>query len=312
MGDKARYRDINARVFSLYAAERHREALDLLQSAVVELKPWIAELAYLQACLLATMGDRHGAVAALRQAVEYGAWWNPDVLSGDEDLTGLKGMPAFDEVARLATARWKRHNSSLDRSGDVLVEPEGKAVALLVALHGAEEDANDAIEHWGTSVESSVAVLGVRSSQRVSPNYRTWPNAELATSETMEALGRLPERLTSLPLVAAGFSAGGRVALNWALSERPQRVTGVVAVAPAISIDSVAASPNRSATRTPHLRPAHLLVGDQDPLRDDITAVAATLSDSGFVLDVIPGCGHEFPHDFPQRLARLLTDVASR
>jgi predicted esterase len=309
VGDAARYRDVNVRVFDLYEAGRHREALGLLESAIGELEPWVAELAYLQACLLATTNDRLGAVAALQDAVGRGGWWDPDVLTGDDDLASLRGMPPFEEVLQVAKTRWQRHNASLDRSGDVLVEAVEMPVAVLVALHGAEEDALDAVEHWGTAADSSMAVLGVRSSQRVSPNYRTWPDADRAVSEISDALRRLPEHLTSLPIVAAGFSAGGRVALNWALTERPQAVTGVIAMAPAISLDTVAVRPELQVTQW---CPARLLVGEQDSLRDQVTSVAATLSESGFAVDVVPGCGHEFPVDFGSRLARLLTDVGRR
>ncbi len=306
-GARTRYRDVNAHIFALYEAGQHREALDVLESARVTLKPWAAELAYLEACLRGTLGDRQGAITALQRGVDQGAWWDPEVLTGDDDLAGLRGMPVFAEIIGVAATRWQRNNTNPDRSGDVLVEPTGKkAVALLVALHGAEEDADDAVEQWGTATESSAAVLGIRSSQRVSPQYRTWPDASLALTEIEDALVRLPERLRPLPVVAAGFSAGGRVALSWALSGTPQTVAGVIAVAPAVSTRLIADLP----ALDQRLRPAQLLVGEQDTLLDAVTDVAERLVDSGFVLEVVPGCGHEFPRDFPRRLSRLLTELA--
>jgi predicted esterase len=303
---RQRYRDLNDRVFGLYAAGRPDEALGLIADAGSDLAPWRAELAYLSACLHGSAGRPDAALATLESAAAAGDWWDPSVLDADDDLAEMRGLPGYDALAKASTGRWQRAHEETDRAGDRLVEPAEPARGVLVALHGAEEDAGDAVAAWGSATSSGYAVLAVRSSQRTSPNYRTWPDQDRAVAELSEAVELLAPRLRALPVVAAGFSAGGRVALAWALSGRPSPVAGVLAVAPAIALDAL---PTEPATG---LDPARILVGAEDDLLDDVSAVGERLRPSGFGLDVVPGLGHSFPADFSDRLADWLSPAGLR
>jgi hypothetical protein len=294
------YRELNEQVFRLYADGRQGDALRLLDAADDALVPWQAELAYLRACLYGSLGQHDRAVAALDAAATEGAWWDPAVLADDNDLAGARELAAFGPLLEIVAERWRAANAALDRAGDRLAVPDGPARGVLIGLHGAEEDADDAMLAWRSATEYGYAVLAVRSSQRTSPNYRTWPDAELAAAEIAEAHGGLPVDLGSLPVIAAGFSAGARIALRWALTGVPFAAAGVIAVAPALAVDAV---PTPSPAR---LDPARLLVGADDDLADDVAAVADRLAPGGFALDVVTGLGHAFPADFSSRLTAWL------
>jgi dienelactone hydrolase len=299
--DPARsYRELNEQVFRLYAHGRQEDALRLIETADDALVPWRAELAYLCACLHGSLGRPGRALGALEAAAADGAWWDPAVLEDDDDLAGARDLPAFGPLLEVVSERWRAAHAHLDRGGDRLATPDGPARGVLVALHGAEEDADDAMAAWGVAGESGYAVLAVRSSQRTSPNYRTWPDGERAAQEVAQAHAGLPDDLRMLPVVAAGFSAGGRIALRWALTDEPFAAAGVIAVAPAITVDGLPAS------ISDRLTPARLLVGGDDDLGDDVMAVWGRLKSVGFTLDVVPGLGHAFPADFPSRLTAWL------
>jgi len=295
------YRRLSDSVFRLYEDDRQREALTLLAGAGPDLQPWRAELAHLRACLHGSLGEHDRALDALRIAHAAGDWWDPDVLEDDDDLAGLRGRPDFEHLVASSRARWHKANARPDRAGDRLVLPDADPRALLVALHGAEEDADDAVSAWGAMTALGLAVLAVRSSQRTSPRYRSWPDPLRAAQEVGEAHAVLPDRLRSLPIVAAGFSAGGRIALRWSLSADPVPVRGVVAVAPALSVEDLGEPVVPSG-----LRPAVLVVGADDDLAQDVTALAERLRGSGFTLDVVPGVGHRVPDDLAARLAPAL------
>ena len=293
------YRAVSDRVFALYAADQQREALALLGETGPELAPWQAELAHLRACLHGSLGEPEAALTALIAAHAAGGWWDPELLVEDDDLSPLADLPEFAALAESSRERWSRANAEPDRTGDRLELPSGRTHGVVVALHGAEEDADDAVAAWGSATEAGFAVLAVRSSQRTSPSYRSWPDQERAAAEIAAALETLPAQTRELPVVAGGFSAGGRVALHWALSSQPCAVAGVVAVAPAVR-----GEPRQSGDRV--LEPALLVVGDDDDLLDDVAAAGRALSGAGFTTDVVAGLGHRFPDDFPRRLATAL------
>jgi alpha-beta hydrolase superfamily lysophospholipase len=221
----------------------------------------------------------------------------------DDDLAGLQALEPFTRLVDRSRVQWEQANAHPDRSGDRLARPDAAPRGVVVALHGAEEDADDAMAAWRPATSHGFAVLAIRSSQRTSPHYRSWPDPDRAAAEIAEARQLLPEQLRSLPTVAAGFSAGGRIALQWALSGSPGPVSGVIAVAPAASAGSLP----RRASGT-ELSPALLIVGADDELADDVVGVAEELGSGsgGFRLDVVPGLGHRFPDDFPERLAAAL------
>ncbi len=299
-----KYRELNATIFRLYAADRQHEALALLDEPLPGLEPWRAELAHLRACLHGSVGEHQEALEALAAAHAAGSWWDPRILVEDDDLAGLTEFEGFGALVESSRARWEHAIERLDRSGDRLALPAAPPRGLVVALHGAEEDADDAMAAWRPATSRGFAVLAVRSSQRTSPNYRTWPDATRAAAEIADAHRSLGEGLRHLPVVAAGFSAGGRVALRWALTGDPQQVAGVIAVAPAVSADDLPRPGVDGA-----LLPALLVVGEDDDLADDVGEVASKLAPDGFTLDVVPGVGHCFPDDFPERLAAALDAV---
>jgi len=275
-------------VFTAYAEERFDDGLARLDSAPEELEAWQAELAYHRACLLGASGAPDAALAALQTASTAGGWWDPAVLRDEDDLAALRGRADFEELVATSAPRWE-DGQRLDRSGDILLEATGPPRGLLVALHGAEEDASDAAHAWGVAREVGLAVLAVRSSRRTSPSYRTWGPDALSSPDLADALathGVEPDA----PLYVAGFSAGGRIAIDWSLRRQPVPVTGVIAVAPALTTEALP-----SAAPGPALDPARILVGSEDDLLEDVLAVGESLAGAGFRVDVLDGVGHEVP-----------------
>ena len=302
VGPLQTYRAVSDSVFALYEAGQQREALVLLDGTGPALLPWQAELAHLRACLHGSLGERDAAMAALDVAHAAGGWWDPSILVEDDDLASLNELPGFAELVESSRTRWAQANAEPDRSGDRIALPTGPARGVVVALHGAEEAADDAIAAWGPASEVGFVVLAVRSSQRTSPSYRSWPDPERAAAEVAAALATLPDQTHDLPVVAAGFSAGGRVALEWALARTPGAVTGVIAVAPAVR-----GVPRHD--RTDALQPALLVVGGDDDLLDDVVDAGRALRGAGFTTAVVAGLGHRFPEDFAERLAAALEPV---
>lgn len=298
----ATYRALSDSIFTLYERGQQRDAIALLETPHPELLPWQAELAHLKACLHGSLGETDEALETLATAHAAGAWWDPSILLEDDDLESLTWMREFMSLVESSRERWAQANAEPDRTGDRLVLPSGPVRGVVVALHGAEEDADDAMAVGESVTELGFGVLAVRSSQRTSPRYRSWPDQQRAVAEIAGALETLPDEVRSLPLVAGGFSAGGRVAFHWAFTGVPCPVAGLIVVAPAVRGDLGEARPAV-------LDPAVLLVGSDDDLSDEVVTAGRALAASGLSLEVVPGLGHRFPEDFPERLRRALEPV---
>jgi dienelactone hydrolase len=285
-----RYDRLTDRVAALYDEGLQPVALDLLVAADADLEPWAAELAHLRACLLGSIHETTEALAALQHASAAGAWWAEEILTDDDDLAALQYLPAFQQIVETSRAR---RVTSMDPP---LVQLPTNAVpcGVVVALHGAGQRARHAMRDWAGVLELGYALVGVESSQLMSPAYRTWPDPTEAAKDIARALDQLPAQLASLPLIAAGFSAGGRVALNWAVEADPVPVAGVVVLAPALR-----GVPDKAQNA---LSPASILIGTADDLLEVVDDAEGQLAGLGFTVDRLPGLGHEFPQDFPTLL----------
>ncbi|MEV8377409.1 alpha/beta hydrolase [Kribbella sp. NPDC056861] len=287
-----RYDHLTDRVSALYDEGLQQVALDLLDSAGADLAPWTAELAHLRACLLGSIGESTKALVALQEASAAGAWWEEGILTEDDDLAALQYLPAFQAVVELSRAR------KVTAEDPPLISYSENPCGVVVALHGAGQRAGHAMRDWAAVLDLGYALVCVESSQLMSPMYRTWPDPAESAKDIARALSHLPEQLRDLPLIAAGFSAGGRAALNWAVEADPEPAAGVVVLAPALR-----ALPDKAQQA---LSPASILIGTADELLEVVDTAEPRLSALGLTVDRIPGLAHEFPQDFAARLGTVL------
>ncbi|MEU4390953.1 phospholipase [Kribbella sp. NPDC023855] len=288
-----RYDQLTDRIAALYDEGLQQVALDLLDAAEPDLAPWAAELAHLRACLLGSLGESTEALATLQRASDAGGWWDEGILTEDDDLAALQYLPAFQSI--VATSRSRR----ITRHDPPLIQlPQATAGGVVVALHGAGQRGGHAMRDWAGVLELGYVLVGVESSQLMSPMYRTWPDPVEAAADIARALDQLPAELRELPVIAAGFSAGGRVAVNWAVSADPVPVSGAVVLAPALrELPEQAQGP---------LSPASIVIGTEDDLLEVVDGAEQRLTKLGFTVERVPGLGHEIPQDFAARLADLL------
>lgn len=290
---ESRYDDLVDRVEALYNDDQFSTALDLVEAESDGLDAWTAELAHLKACLYGASGDADRALQTLQAASAAGAWWQPSILTDDDDLAALQERPEFQELVAVSGDR-----VADDPLPPLVVLPAVPAVGVVVALHGAGQRASHSARDWAGVIELGYALVCVESSQRMSPMYRTWPDRERAADDIARALDQLPAELNGVPVIAAGFSAGGRAALDWALAAHPVKVTGAVLVAPALR-ELPAASAGT-------LSPATILIGADDDLLEVVDDAAARLTSFGFTIERLHGLAHTFPADFFSRMEKIL------
>lgn len=302
---EALYRALDETVSRLYAEGRLADALKAVDDEAPRIPSRRADTAHLAACLLTLTGRAEDALAALSAALADGAWWSPAILVDDDDLAAVRDLEGFAPLLRESTAR---HATATGVPlPPVVRRPKGAPRGVLVALHGADQDAALAAEQWGAAVDAGLVLVAVDSSQRSTPLYRSWPDTDVGIRDINAALAELDEADTSLPLLAAGFSAGGRVAVLWALSDAAVRPSGFLAVGPALTPEHLDGERRARAARSA-IR-GRILVGDQDndvtpEVYDAHTALAETGAD--VTLETVPGLGHGFPADFGRGLPAML------
>lgn len=293
---EARYDQLTDRVAALYDEGLQQLALDLVVEVEPDLQPWSAELAHLHACLLGSLDRPAEALTVLQNASAAGGWWDAGLLTEDDDLAALQNLPAFQELVALSRSRRVTAQDPplirLPAQPPAAEAAEGEAAereaaeaplrGVVVALHGAGQRASHAMRDWAVVLDHGYALVAVESSQLMSPMYRTWPDPEIARTDIARAIADIPK---DLPVIAAGFSAGGRVALDWALRGQPEPVAGVVVLAPAIR--------ELPAEAQGSLEPASLLIGTEDDLLEVVDE--EQLAKLGITVHKLPGLGHEFP-----------------
>ncbi|WP_020577213.1 serine aminopeptidase domain-containing protein [Actinopolymorpha alba] len=303
--ERTRYQAVNDEVFALYVAELYAEAVTEVHEAMPELPRYRSDLAHTAACLRAASGDAQGALDELRAAFDDGGWWHPRILLDDDDLASLHGREGFAELVSLSR---ERADSALDETSEPVIQrPETTPRGLLVALHGAGDGADDAADQWQAAVDAGFVLMAVESSQRNTPTYRSWPDPSVAERDIAAALASLPARDRSLPLVTAGFSAGGRQALRWALVGRPGTPVGFVVVAPAMEPEHLPSDDVVAAVRR-QVDGVIVAGKDDDEVGDGPMRTHQALRQAGLAcrLDVVPDLGHTYPADFASRLRAIL------
>lgn len=81
-----------------------------------------------------------------------------------------------------------------------MLRPDGAPRGVLVALHGADQEADDAAETWAAAADAGLVVVAVTSSRRSTPTYRTWPDQGAAAADVRIALETLPDGERELPV----------------------------------------------------------------------------------------------------------------
>ncbi|MFI1357503.1 GNAT family N-acetyltransferase [Streptomyces sp. NPDC020898] len=308
VAQEARYRALDETVSRLYVEGRLGDALKAVQDEAPRIPRRRADTAHLAACLLTLTGRPEDALAELRTALADGAWWSPAILVDDDDLAAVRDLDGFAALLRESTAR---HASATGVPlPPVVRRPQGTPRGVLVVLHGADQDAALAAEQWAPAVDAGFVLVAVDSSQRSTPLYRSWPDTGVGIRDITAALAELDEADNSLPLLAAGFSAGARVAVLWALSDVAVRPSGFLALGPALTPAHLDGERRvRAAQRAVRGR---ILVGEQD---DDVTPgvfdAHEVLTDAGadVTLETVPDLGHDIPADFARRLPVLLDSL---
>jgi hypothetical protein len=275
-----RCQPLRTAVFERLAAGDHGGALPCAVAAA-ELFPEKGEVPIWLACIHSRLGEPRAAVAALRGGLERGLCWPEGGPLDDDDLEPLRGRADFAAAVRDAAAAAARAPEHGPLTPVVLsaFSAEGRRPprALLVALHGWGQDADEFALHWEATAAGGVAVVAPRSSQEPCPGFHVWDDRGRALDDVASQLsaGRvLSGGTAATPLVLAGFSQGGGVAVDLALDGLPAPSGAVLTLAAGLSDLAGAPPVDRLAAAAAAGLRARLLVGAGDDALEDVRLLA--------------------------------------
>lgn len=276
--------------------------------------------------LAAASGRADEAFALLNEAVtERGFWYPAEYLLEDEDLEPLRGREGFAELADLCGKREEAAFANAapgltvlehgkDASGVTATgndETPASARPILLVLHGDQENERDTEAFWKSAQELGWNVGLIRSSQiRFSDAYG-WDDIDLGAAELREHLETLRGTLGEEALIVVGaFSTGAEVALNAVLHDEFP-ADGLILVSPWLDD---AAEWAEALERLEERKPRSLWIAgaEDEEGRESSRLLTQALQERGLKarLKVVAGLGHDYPTDFPLRLAEGLNWIA--
>ncbi len=305
--------ELRDRVYELYGEGRFEEIGALIDGAVERFPDHRSSITYWQACIDSLLGDPEGAVLGLWRGAEDGMFWPENSLRTDPDLTAARSLPSFGAVLNAARRSSERANANRLERPEVLVfgPMDGSARGVLIGLHMYARTAAESARYWRPATEMGLAVAVPQSTQISGDGEPAWPDAVVTGRDARlareEALERYPSAAAAT--IVGGASQGGARAAAIALSGEPFPCRGLIAVVSAFpDLPDVQAAALGAAARG--LR-AWLVTGDHDSTRDEVERLHRELVAAGVPteLNFVPGLGHEFPNDFPDRLRRAVAFV---
>ena len=183
------------------------------------------------------------------------------------------------------------------------------------ALPGWGGDAVAFSRAWWAAADAGYVVVVPESSQMPTPGFFVWTDRETATAD-IEAVWSEAETahgVAGLPLVAAGFSQGGGLAVELALAGRPVPAAALLALS-AGTPEDVTPDPEAAARAAARGLRGRLIVGERDEhALPQARELARRLGEAGLEcpLTIEPGLAHEPPRDFGARLPDLLAALIS-
>ncbi|MEO8276437.1 MAG: alpha/beta fold hydrolase [Thermoanaerobaculia bacterium] len=304
--------DDSARVLARAVAKKDWPAATDAARMAFKLRPDSALAAYNLACMLSRSGELDEAVTLLGRSADLGFSYLSTLLR-DEDLDAVRSRPgyaaAYEAVKRNNAAELEKAKPALDSVPLVTVEPKKKSsnekesavsapTPLVVVLHGYGGTPEPLAEAFrGPAARLGAILVAPRGQEKVGEGFG-WGVVEQAEYLVLKAIDRTvaahPEAASS-PIVLAGFSQGGGVALTLA-ARYPARFAGVVSIAgyyedrlnPLPSADQIAF------VRYPRIS---FLIGELDDSIANNRSSAARLRESGVAVRerYFPGLGHAFP-----------------
>jgi len=233
------YNEYTGAFRELYEKAEYQAAYDVVTAWMDDFPEQIWRIYNWRVCLTAKMGNHEHALDFLDEALDKGIWYSEKILSMDEDLAGLSGLPRFDDYIEKSgqeEAEAKGHAQQVIKIFDAEFTGEQKLSSGIMIYHGNASSVEHQSSFWQPLAEYGFFVALPESSQMVGSNAFVWDDWDTAKNETTEHLSWLRniEDWENLDLYFGGFSMGGGVAMWLSMIDEFSLIKGFIVLAPFI------------------------------------------------------------------------------
>jgi len=281
---------------------RHAEALACAEEAWRRFPERRDFSWFLVAYANVALGRGSDAIAALEAAEAENRLWRAGLLR-NPGLEPLAGEPRFAAVLarlleRIADRRFQ------PRLLVARPDPPSAHAPLLLGLHGAAGTADGFHSHWLPAVALGCVVASVQSTQPTAEDAFCWDDP-VQVRRDLDAV--LPDLPPHGEVVLTGFSQGAATALQLALAGDLVPARAVIGVAPSFT----PMTPPAEAERPLDVVVLH---GAEDRWGVGVAPTVDALRAARHRVHVeeVPGLGHDYPADFPERLPALVAAAGIR
>jgi len=300
---------VNTELRRLRKAGRLSDAVDLLIHEEPRFPRQRGITRMLRVEVVTDLGRIDEAIALFRDALEQGFRYRSRWF-GDARFDPLRKHPDFAALIARAEGAYEKAQATARPQLDVIV-PDGQAPAagwpLLVALHGNNSELAETAPWWRPAADTGWVVAMPQSSEiALTPGVFLWNDADRAATDLDHHLAQVHRDLPidDSRVVIAGFSMGGRLALELVLAGRLP-AAAVLAVAPWLpDPDRLVASIRDDVAA--RIRTNVVVGHDDDSGHAGSILLVDHLRAHGYSAEIVV---HDGGHEYPSAFGPLLTGI---
>lgn len=303
---------IQKNAVNLVQEEQLEESQLLLEAAKIKFPERLDRIGHWKAGIFMLQGKRREAISELKEVVNRGLWWNPEILMNDEELEPLKGSREFNEIINRCAEMYDKDKESI--SASLQVEGNPQANTAIYSLHWKGSNAKDFASQWSDPEILSSYLMGfVQSSQLFSFNSYIWDEWDVVEKDVSKVFHEFHEtyHLKEKVNIISGTSQGGKAAIELILKNKFLGFKGFIALVPSFTdcedIKSILQDNLETNVR------GCVITGDQDPFYDQTVKVVNELNENGVSCKLIINkeMGHELPHDFAHQIHEAVAFITN-
>lgn len=303
------FSQIQRQYIEQYKKKNFKEAMHLVEIAEQNHPGKIAETSFWKSVLYCCLGSNEKALFELKTAMAQGVWWGPELLLSIPDLKPLQNETEFKEILTSCETRLKEVQSQTKPETIVWPSKNSSVHPLIYSFHWRGDNINNFSSYWDDEeLKNRYSMTFPQSSQLFAPEAFCWDDWKKSKDEIIETYQKVisNDNLHKGPLIVAGASQGGKLAVELALEENSIPAKGFILIVPAVGEANKYESMIKKALSR-NLRGV-VITGDQDPYFDEARGLCAAFEKYNFPykLMISKGLGHSFPEDFRTRLIKAV------
>lgn len=299
------FQELQKRVRTHFIEKNYNDAISLLKESkfifpnkIDRIGQWLANIHCLQE-------NDSEAILELNEVVTKGLWWNPFILTSDDELSSIHHNDKFLEIVKKCEILYEDSKQKAVATHTFVGNSEAKT--MITALHWRGFNATDFSEQVATSeLKEKYLFSFIQSSQLLSYDCYTWDEYEISKGDILH------NQMTSSGKnqILFGASQGADTAIKLCLDENSM-FNHAVALVPTFNDlnfleDLLLKNEDNELKLT-------IITGDKDPFYQNVLTAISVFEKHNIQCEfiTIEGMGHQLPPNFNELLSEIVENIFS-